>query len=84
MNSNVLIKDIIVSTILSDFQIGPKLYGIFPAGRLEELINASPMNLKDMYLPEYSAQIAEIMAQFHTLEMPFVKKPYWLNDTTSK
>ena len=38
LNSSVMLKDIIVSTILSDFSIGPKLYGIFPAGRLEELI----------------------------------------------
>jgi choline/ethanolamine kinase len=82
-NSSAMLKDIIVSTILSDFSMGPKLYGIFPAGRLEELIDASPMDYKDMFNPEFSCQIAQVMAQFHTLEMPFVKKPNWLFDTTS-
>lgn len=81
-NSSALLKDIIVSTILSDFSIGPKLYGIFPAGRLEQLIDAFPLDSKDMHIPEYSSQIAEVMAQFHTLEMPFIKKPNWLFDTT--
>lgn len=82
INSAAILKDIIVSTILSDFKIGPKLYGIFPQGRLEELIDASPMNCQDMYVPEYSCQIGEVLAQFHTLEMPFNKKPNWLFDTT--
>ncbi len=77
------IKDIIVSTILSDFSMGPKLYGIFPSGRLEELIEASPMDNGDMFNPDLSARIAEVMAQFHTLEMPFIKKANWLFDTTS-
>lgn len=81
-NSSAMVKDIIVSTILSDFSMGPKLYGIFPTGRLEELIDASPLDYKDMFNTDYSCQIAEAMAQFHSLEMPFVKKPNWIFDTT--
>jgi hypothetical protein len=33
-----MINDIIVTTMISNYQLGPKLYGIFPSGRIEELI----------------------------------------------
>lgn len=77
-----LLKDIIVSTILSDFSIGPKLHGIFPAGRLEELIEAYPLRSSEMCLPENMVKMAVVMAQFHSLEMPLTKKPNWLFETT--
>jgi hypothetical protein len=38
-NSNILLKDIVVSAIMSDNMLGPKLYGLFQYGRLEEFIN---------------------------------------------
>lgn len=37
-----------------------------------------------MYLPEFSRSIAKVMARFHTLEMPFIKEPQWLFDSTVK
>lgn len=37
-----------------------------------------------MYNSELSREIAQVMAKFHTLEMPFIKEPHWLFDTTSK
>ena len=83
-NPTVLLKDVVVSAIMSDYQLGPKLYGIFPIGRLEELINAKSMDQNDMYIPELSREIAQVMGKFHTLEMPFIKEPHWLFDTTAK
>ena len=41
-----MIKDIVVTTILSDFNIGPKLYGIFASGRLEELLEVNLTNFE--------------------------------------
>jgi choline/ethanolamine kinase len=37
-NSTVALKDVVVSAILSDFKLGPKLYGFFPLGRIEQFI----------------------------------------------
>lgn len=42
-NSSVILKDVVVNAIMSDYSLGPKLYGIFPAGRLEQLI---PVEIK--------------------------------------
>ncbi len=38
---NSMVKDILVTSVLSDFKIGPKLYGVFSSGRLEELIQVT-------------------------------------------
>jgi hypothetical protein len=40
-----VLKDVVVNAIMSNYSIGPKLYGIFPAGRLEELIPVRKKNI---------------------------------------
>jgi|APCry1669190646_1035306.scaffolds.fasta_scaffold159816_2 hypothetical protein len=42
------------------------------------------MESNDLQDEKISCQIAKIMAQFHTLDMPFIKQPNWLFDTTTK
>lgn len=42
------------------------------------------MERSDLQDPDINCQIASIMAQFHSLDMPFIKQPNWLFDTTSK
>ena len=42
------------------------------------------MDQCDMYVPELSREIAQVMARFHKLEMPFIKEPSWLFDTINK
>ena len=42
------------------------------------------MIVTDLYDPLTSEKIAQILAKFHTLEMPFVKEPKWLHDTTNR
>ena len=42
------------------------------------------MQFYDLHNPNYSTSIAQLMAKFHSLEMPFIKEPHWLFDTTKK
>ena len=42
------------------------------------------MQPTDLYDPLTSEKIAKTLAKFHALEMPFVKEPRWLFDTTSR
>ncbi len=37
-NSSILLKDVVICALMSDKGFGPKLYGIFPQGRLEEFL----------------------------------------------
>lgn len=48
------------------------------------MLKATSMAQDDMYVPELSREIAKVMARFHTLEMPFIKEPQWLFDSTVK
>ena len=43
-NSSIALKDVVVAAIMSDFKLGPKLYGFFPLGRLEQFVEVD--NLK--------------------------------------
>ena len=54
-SSSALISDIIVFTILSERNVGPKLYAIFPEGRLEELL---PVSLFKWYYSCYLEQFS--------------------------
>ena len=54
------LQDILVTTIMSELSLGPKLYGIFPTGRLEELIN-----VKNKIKNENSKKNAIILLRHH-------------------
>ena len=73
-----LFTDIIQTSLISENNVGPKVFGLFPYGRLEELIDASNLSQNDYYDPEISRSIAKILADFHILKMPFSKEPKWL------
>lgn len=49
--------------------LGPKLHGIFPGGRIEEYINARPLLNSELANEKLSVQIAQKMAQLHSMEV---------------
>jgi len=79
-----ILTESVIFTLLSERKLGPKLYGIFPGGRLEEFIPARPLKAKELMDPEISSIIGEKMAQIHTLDVPISKEPTWLWDTMGK
>lgn len=83
-NSSILLKDVVICALMSDKGFGPKLYGIFPQGRLEEFLKSTQLIHKDFANADISHSIASILARLHTLEMPFMKEPKWLFDTTTR
>jgi choline/ethanolamine kinase len=83
-NSSIILKDVVVSAIMSDKGFGPKLYGIFTQGRLEEYIQSKQLNSYELQDRLINEKIAKLLAEFHTLEMPFVKEPKWLFDTIER
>ncbi|XP_009325769.1 PREDICTED: choline kinase alpha [Pygoscelis adeliae] len=74
----------VMFAILAERALGPKLYGIFPQGRLEEFIPSRKLSTEELSLPDISAEIAEKMARFHGMKMPFNKEPKWLFGTMEK
>ncbi|KAF0287299.1 Choline/ethanolamine kinase [Amphibalanus amphitrite] len=78
------ITESVIFTLLAERRLGPKLYGIFPGGRLEQYIQALPLSCSDLRDPQISTKIAERMAMVHSLEVPICKEPTFLWVTMKK
>ncbi|XP_015744356.1 choline kinase alpha [Python bivittatus] len=82
--AEAVVLESVMFAILAERALGPKLYGIFPQGRLEEFIPSRKLDTEELGLPDISAEIAEKMARFHGMKMPFNKEPKWLFGTIEK
>ncbi|XP_040827062.1 choline kinase alpha isoform X3 [Ochotona curzoniae] len=84
MGAEAMVLESVMFAILAERALGPKLYGIFPQGRLEQFIPSRRLDTEELSLPDISAEIAEKMATFHGMKMPFNKEPKWLFGTMEK
>lgn len=76
--SDSTVTESVICTLLSERNLGPKLYGVFPGGRLEEYIPARALTLPQLKDPDISFLIARKLAKVHVLQAPLVKEPTWL------
>lgn len=76
-----MITETVVFTMLAERNLGPRLFGVFPGGRLEEFIPGHPLTSGEMRSPQFGGQIARNVALVHSLEVPVSKEPTWLVDT---
>ncbi|KAM8861504.1 choline/ethanolamine kinase [Synchiropus picturatus] len=79
-----LVLESVMFAILAERTLGPKLYGIFPEGRLEQYLPNTRMLTHQLSHPPISAEIATKLARFHEMVMPFNKEPKWLFGTINK
>ncbi|XP_075905315.1 choline/ethanolamine kinase isoform X1 [Nelusetta ayraudi] len=79
-----LVSESVMFAILAERTLGPKLYGIFPEGRLEQYLPNTRMRTEQLSDPHTSAEIASRLAQFHQMVMPFNKEPKWLFGTIDR
>ncbi|KAG8184905.1 hypothetical protein JTE90_017760 [Oedothorax gibbosus] len=70
-DKNVVVSEAATFMLLAERGLGPKLYGIFPTGRLEEYIPSRNLNSADFR--SLSTAIAREMAKIHALEVPVRK-----------
>ncbi|KAK4371049.1 hypothetical protein RND71_010524 [Anisodus tanguticus] len=55
---------------MSNHGYGPRLYGYFPDGRVEEFIHGRTLSQNDLWNPEISALVAAKMKEFHMIDKP--------------
>ncbi|KAK7160494.1 hypothetical protein R3I93_008210 [Phoxinus phoxinus] len=79
-----LVLESVMFAILAERELGPRLYGIFPEGRLEQYLPSDRLRTEQLGFPEISAEIASKVARFHGMEMPFNKEPKWLFATIDR
>ncbi|XP_020336290.1 choline kinase alpha-like isoform X1 [Oncorhynchus nerka] len=82
--AEAMVLESVMFAILAERELGPKLYGIFPQGRLEQFVPSRKLDTDELSMPSISAEIAEKMAKFHGMRMPFNKEPKWLFGTIDK
>ncbi|XP_039617443.1 choline/ethanolamine kinase [Polypterus senegalus] len=79
-----IVLESVMFAILAERALGPRLYGVFPQGRLEQYIPSRRLMTHELSIPEISAEIAEKMSRFHGMVMPFNKEPKWLFRTIER
>ncbi|XP_077451604.1 choline/ethanolamine kinase isoform X3 [Stigmatopora argus] len=79
-----LVLESVMFAILAERTLGPRLYGIFPEGRLEQYLTNTRMRTDQLSDTDISAEIATKLARFHKMVMPFNKEPTWLFKTINK
>lgn len=68
-----------IFNLLSVNNLGPKLYGKFDDGRLEEFLPANSLTSEELMDPNISAIIAKKLAIVHSLNVPSIdKNKIWL------
>ncbi|KAJ8343238.1 hypothetical protein SKAU_G00305670 [Synaphobranchus kaupii] len=82
--TEAMVLESVMFAILAERELGPKLYGIFPQGRLEQYVPSRKLDTNELGIPVTSAEIAQKMARFHGMRMPFNKEPKWLFGTMDK
>ncbi|KAI5098220.1 choline kinase alpha isoform X1, partial [Silurus meridionalis] len=79
-----MVLESVMFAILAERQLGPKLYGIFPQGRLEQYFPSCNLSKEEQKSLSLSTEIAEKIARFHKMKMPLNKEPKWLFGTMEK
>uniref|UniRef100_A0A0N5APB3 Choline/ethanolamine kinase n=1 Tax=Syphacia muris TaxID=451379 RepID=A0A0N5APB3_9BILA len=79
-----LVAESVIFTLLSERHLGPKLYGIFNGGRLEEYIPSRPLSCGEISIPLFFKKIAKRVAQIHQLRVPIWKEPVYLCDAIKR
>ncbi|KAM9754219.1 choline kinase alpha isoform 2-T2 [Menidia menidia] len=82
--AEAMVLESVMFAILAERELGPKLYGIFPQGRLEQYVPSRKLDTCELSEPSITAEVAEKMARFHGMRMPFNKEPKWLFGTMDK
>jgi len=83
-NPDTVLTDSVIFSLLAEKRMGPRLYGVFTGGRVEEYVPSRVLQCKELHDTSISAACARKMAQFHKLTMPIVKEPRWLFDTMTR
>jgi choline kinase len=69
-----------VITLSSQFHIGPRIYGTFENGRVEEYFESVTLTASDLRNPEISNWIAFRMAELHSVDIGTVDEAWSLSE----
>lgn len=71
--SNQVFNDTVIFSVMSERGLGPKLYGFFPGGRLEEYLPSRTLDTDSIKLPEISKRVGALFPKYHGISVPISK-----------
>ena len=72
------VEQIMIQLELARQGLGPKLYGVYETGRIEELIDCRKITFEEARAPVLEADIAINMARINAIDLP-MRKPNYLH-----
>ncbi|CAP29573.1 Protein CBG10061 [Caenorhabditis briggsae] len=72
---NQVFTDTVVFSIMSERGLGPKLYGFFPGGRLEQFLPSVTLDNDTVSDPQVAVKIGANLPKLHAIEVPIPKRP---------
>lgn len=67
------LSDAVVGILVAENNIGPKLYGLFPEGELQEFVDGREITAEDEADPMFLKVVATKLARFHYMKAPIKK-----------
>lgn len=77
LESSERLSDNIILTAISELDIGPKVYGIFSSGTIQEYTEHEHFRPKHQQDPKLMYEVANLLVKLHNLEMPICKNNSW-------
>lgn len=74
----------VIFTLLSDRGFGPRNYGVFHSGRIEQFFPYRHLFTRELADPFISKLIAEKTANYHCMKLPLNKEPQFLWENFNK
>uniref|UniRef100_A0A1I7UQM8 Choline/ethanolamine kinase n=2 Tax=Caenorhabditis tropicalis TaxID=1561998 RepID=A0A1I7UQM8_9PELO len=68
-------NDTVIFSVMSERKLGPKLYGFFPGGRLEEFLPSRTLDTDSIKLPEIARRVGALFPKYHEIDVPISKCP---------
>jgi len=81
--TGIVIENVIF-TILSERKLGPKLFGVFAGGRIEEYIPSKSLTASQLRKKAISHALSRKFARIHKLSVPINTDARWLFQTMEK
>eukprot|EP01059_Diplonema_ambulator_P034642 TRINITY_DN7877_c1_g1_i1.p1 TRINITY_DN7877_c1_g1~~TRINITY_DN7877_c1_g1_i1.p1 ORF type:complete len:528 (+),score=214.73 TRINITY_DN7877_c1_g1_i1:826-2409(+) len=67
-------KEAVIVKRLSEIGVGPRLFGSFANGRIEEFSNGLALRFYHLKKPQILQQVAQKMADFHKIDIPAISR----------
>ncbi|XP_054157292.1 choline kinase A2-like [Oppia nitens] len=77
---NERLSDTVISVMMSDNNLGPKLCGVFPGGQIQKFYKNKNFRVDQQNNPKLVNKLAKQLARVHALDVPINRSTDWMFD----